>query len=403
MSLLTDTFSFSMPEFLILFELQPLMKIATGFLFSNAIELYAAWIFTVAIGIVLLLSAYLLFRSGWSNIVVSKSDRKVEQTKKWLYPYIQAVLEEGKSRELVVEQIQNEDDMIIFEEMIFDELDQLNGRDGSLYRRLLSIPRLYKYRQKQLFSKDVSERIQACYYFRYLIDESEEAVNRLTYLLESDEKELIHAAALALMHSGKISIREQTLGVVAGNKKLDKPALLEVIHAFYHGQVNEEIPALKRLIQEITIPEKHTALIIQSIIQMKYTAMGEFLFDYYRNNTRWDPECKMREALITALGNLQVIEAADSIANDQAGSKKPAIRSASARALGSFGDPRYVDTLEKLAKDEAFEVRIDSVLALAKCGTEGEKVLERLIRQENRFRFNANCEWTHKQNQRQVA
>lgn len=379
------------------------MKITTGFLLSNVTELYAAWVFTAATGIVLLLSAYFLLRSWWTNMAVSKSDRKVELTKKWLYPYIQAVLEEGKSRELVAEHIQSEEDMIIFEEMIFDELDQLNGRDGHLYRRLLSMPGLYTYRQKQLFSKDVSERIQACYYFRYLIDESEEAANRLTYLLESDEKELVHAAALALMYSGNVSIREQTLRVVAASQKLDKTALLEVIHSFFHGKIKEETPALKRLIQDITIPEKHTAHIIQSIVQMKYTEMGEFLFDFYRNNTRWDPECKMREALINALGNFRVVDAADSIANDQAGSKKPAIRSASARALGNFGDPRYVETLEQLAKDEAFEVRIDSVLALAKCGAEGEKVLEQLIRQENRFRFNANSEWTHKQNKRQVA
>lgn len=349
------------------------------------------FIFSVVV-ILFVLTVYLFFLSVWVRVSNQRTERRIEATKERLYPYILAFLEEGKSRETVSEQIKNDEDMIVFEELVFEYIEQLRGQEFQKLQELLAIPRLYKYRYKLLFSKDTGDRVQACYYFRKLARYTTEVQNRLFYLLESKDQLQAHAAASALLSLSDINIREEAVTKVARFSGLSRMAMLEIMYKFIQmdeDQVEEETEALQRIVQDIYIPEHNTAVIIESIADMGYLMLADFIYDYYLNNTRPDPEGVLRQSLILVLGHFEYLEAADSIAHQQAGSRFPAIRKACANALGKMQADQHLDVLEQLAHDDEFVVQMEAVQALAKIIPEGKKSLERMTGDDGRLRFMA--------------
>ncbi len=362
-------------------------------------------VFSVVL-ILLVLTIYLFFISVWVRVSNQKTERRIEQAKERFYPYILAFLEEGKSREVVAAEIKNEEDMIVFEELVFEYIDQLRGSEFDKLQDLLKVPVLYKYRHRQLFSKDNGDRIQACYYFRSLSDYGQDIQNRLFYLIEDKDNLMSHAAATALLSLSDISLREQAVTTVARQGKLSRMAMLEIMYKFIQqdeDQVEEEAEALQRLVQDIYIPERNTAIMVESIADMGYMMLADFIYDFYLNNTRKDPNGELREALINVLGRFEYIDAAKSIALQQSDSQFPSIRKACARTLGRMKSSEHIDTLEKLATDETFEVQMEAVLALAKIIPEGKELLERMTNEEGHLRYMALDVLTRNGENRQVA
>ena len=360
----------------------------SGFLEDNAVA-----IAEVAVIILAVLTVYLIIVSVWVRVNNLRTERRIDQTKERLYPFIFAFMEEGKSREVVVEQIKNEEDLIVLEEMIFEYMDLLDGKEIITLQELLAVPRLLDYRQKQLYSRDSEDQVQACYYFRNLSEQSAEVQKRLFKLLNHSETLVIHSAAVALLANSDVHVRERTFRYIARHYAFSRMAMLELMHEFIQqdsDQLEEEEEALKRLMQDPNINARNLAVIAECIADINFYMLADYIYDFYLNHQRTDPEGELRQSLIYVLGRFEYLSAAESIARQQADSRYEGIRKASAFALGRMNATDYLDVLEKLARDPVFSVQIEAVKALARCGDSGVQMLKQLTEQEGHLQFIAN-------------
>lgn len=120
----------------------------------------------------------------------------------------------------------------VFEDIIFEMLENLEGEDADKLRQLLFLSPIFNYHFKQLSASDNIERIKACNYFSYVRLVNYKVIKKLVAFLSSENKMLVFSAASALMASDKVGLREKALTVVARKAHYSRMALLEMVYNF---------------------------------------------------------------------------------------------------------------------------------------------------------------------------
>lgn len=346
----------------------------------------------IAVSILILICLFLLCSSLVLRFTSNIDERKKKELVNQITPSILAYLEEEKHRGLVEKELTSTRAIVVFESLVFDHIEILQGDEKKKLQELLTIPVLYNYRRKQLFSRKKADQVSACLYFQYIYNHDKKITNRLWELLESEDHVVIHGAASALMATQEINEREVTLRRVARHKWISSMALVELMYKFIHldqDQMDQEIESLKRCIMDEQIPERNLAVIVEAVVDMGYVPLVDFLYEFYLSNDREDPDGELTGALILTLGVFQYLIKSDSIVTDKVNSELPKIRRACAIYFGETNDPKFIPSLIQLGKDEAFEVKIEAIYALLKLGQPGIEAIDNLIYQEQKFNYSA--------------
>lgn len=352
------------------------------------------YVFTpLLIAIILLGLSYiiLIILSTYLRITDKKRRLNRKRLQKFINPSIIAYLEGFKTKKMVETELTTGQAIVLFEELIFNHIDTLQGSEKQRLSDLLKIPKLYNFRYNQLFSKKKSDIVSACLYFQYCSVYKESVKNRLLNLLDYPDHIIVHGAASALMTNQEVSAREIILRKVAKHEWISSMALIELMYKFVHleqEQMENEITSLKRTLMDSEIPERNLAVIVKAVVDMGYAPLVEFLNYYYINNKREDPDGELKGSLILTLGIFQYLVKTREYVVKEYRSELHYVRRACAIYFGETGDPGYTAYLIELAKDEYIDVRIEALYALIKLGNPGIYAIKHLI-EEGQFNYTA--------------
>jgi len=336
--------------------------------------------FLLAVTLILLGLTLLLFISSViARIRHWSSDQLIKVYRKKHYPLILDYLEGEKTKEEIKKQFLGEGiEFSVFENIIFEMIENLEGEDVENLKELLLLPPIFNYHLDQLNSDDEVESIKACNYYRYLNLVSDEVIERLRILLNSQNKMLVFSAASALMGSNNVKIREEALTHIAKVPSYSKMALLEMVYNFKNNgedQMEEEAFVLQKLIEKKEISPRNAAVIIEGASEMGYQQLLSFFYEKLTSaDNRWNYPA-VRKALLKAQGTYYNTEALPQVL-ESVGSQDSEIRASAAFTLGRFGDEASLQILYDLLQDPVFEVKYVAAKSLHENGEVGEALLK---------------------------
>lgn len=357
-----------------------LILIQTGY---SELSVHFLWILTLTLA---LLTVALFLASLTARANHRRHEKKVEDLKEKIYPLILEYMEGELTDDEVEEHLSEKGrEYAVFEEIIFDMLENLEGEDAQKLQKLLYLPPLFNYHVEQLQSRNEIDRIKACNYLSYVRLINFRIIEQLMEFLFSPNQMLAFSAASALMASKDISIRAEALKAIANRTRISNMALLEMFYKFHYeqeDQLEEEGAELIKIINDDNIPVENLDLIIVGISEVGYHQLaGPFLEKLQSDMNRWNhPD--VLSALIRALGNYFNLEAAPTIRqyiyHDYA-----RVRKAAAETLGIFGQEEDLKALYNLLYDDDFQVKLTAAESLLDNGEEGRELLERSFRYEH--------------------
>ncbi|MDX1587028.1 MAG: HEAT repeat domain-containing protein, partial [Balneolaceae bacterium] len=321
--------------------------------FDSSVEML--WIITVilaALTLLLFISSIVARTRHWTHEQLVKTYQNKH------YPLILDYLDGECTEEEIEEEFRGQGiEFSVFEEIIFEMLENLEGEDADKLRQLLYLSPIFNYHFQQLNSSDNVERIKACNYFSYVRLVNYKVIKRLQALLYSENKMLVFSAASALMASNNVDIREEALRVVAGREHYSQMALLEMVYKFHNNeeeQMEEEGTALLNMIEDDTIPPKSVGVIIEGASEIGYQNLLSFLLGKLESSEEQWKHPDVLKALIKAQGDYYNSEALPLI-KQYVDHPDEEIRKAIAYALGKFGDEESLEVLYNLLFDNAYE------------------------------------------------
>lgn len=273
----------------------------------------------------------------------------------------------------------------VFEEIIFEMLENLEGEDADRLRKLLYLSPIFNYHFNQLNASDDVERIKACNYFSHVRLVNNKVIRKLVTFLSSENKMLVFSAASALMASSKVEIREKALSVVARKAHYSRMALLEMVYNFNNNeeeQMEEEAGVLQKLIDDEEVSPKSAAVLIEGASELGYQQLLPFLESKLKSTVqRWrHPE--VLKALIRAQGTYYNFEAFPYV-NKFISHTDPDVRKAVAFALGRFGDEESLLGLFQMLRDREYEVKVEAAKSLYENGEDGQAWLQESYREQD--------------------
>jgi len=316
----------------------------------------------------------------------SRFEKRVEELKEKIYPLILEYMEGDLTEKEIQEQLSEKgQEYSVFENIIFEMLENLEGEDARKLQKLLYLPPLFDYHIEQLRSGSDFKRIQACNYLSYVRLINYRIIEQLMEFLYSPNQLLAFSAASALMASKEISIRAEALKAVAKRPRISNMALLEMFYKFHfeqEDQLEEEGAELIKIVNDPNIPVENLDLIIVGISEVGYHQLaGPFLEKLRSENERWN-QPDVVAALIRALGNYFNLEAAP-IVRQYIYHDYAQVRLATAETLGKFGGEEDMKALYNMLYDDDFQVKLTAAEALLDNGDQGRKLLERSFRYEH--------------------
>ncbi len=306
-------------------------------------------------------------------------DQKVQAFQDKLYPVILSYLDEEMTEDEVEEVFSGQGlEYSVFEGIIFEMLESLEGEDNYRLQELLFLSPIFNYHLEQLGSGNDVTRIKACTYFSYLRLVNFKVIQRLLDFLDSDNKLLVFSAASALMASREVEIRAKALRVIMAQKHYSGMALLEMVYKFHNEedeQMDEEAEVLHSLIENEKIPVENAAVLIEGAAELGYQQLlPQFNEKLKSLKSRWrDPV--ILKALIRAQGVYYNAKAAPDILQHLY-HKDAGVRKMVAFSLGQFGGEENLKALYNLLYDPEYEVKFMAVKMLNENGEEGWKMLE---------------------------
>ncbi|NGP75687.1 HEAT repeat domain-containing protein [Balneolaceae bacterium YR4-1] len=302
------------------------------------------------------------------------------------FPLILEYLDGERTEEEIENSFRGEGiEFSVFEDIIFEMLENLEGEDAQKLRQLLYLSPIFNYHFQQLNSSDNVELIKACNYFSYVRLVNYKVIKKLQALLSSENKMLVFSAASALMASKEVGIRKEALRVVAGKEHYSRMALLEMVYNFHDNdeeQLQEEGRALLDLIEDENIPPKSAAVIIEGASEIGYQNLLSFLLGKLNSTAKRWRHPDVLKALIKAQGDYYNSEALPLIKKfvDHTDSD---IRKSIAYALGKFGNSESLELLYKLLHDSVYEVKVVAAKSLYENGEDGQAWLQTSYEEEH--------------------
>ena len=355
----------------------PLLLIQTGY---SEFSVHFLWVLTLTLALltVALFAASLTVRARHRRF-----EKQVENFKEEIYPTILEYVEGELTEQEVHQHLSGEGKQYsVFETIIFEMLENLEGEDARKLRQLLYMEPLYDYHLEQLRSGNDFKRIQACNYLSYVGLIDEHIMEQLLEFLFSSNQLLAFSAASALMASSDISIRAEALKAIAKRPRISNMALLELFYKFHYeqeDQLEEEGTELIKVIEDKNIPVENLDLIIVGISEVGYHQLaGPFLEKLRSESDRWNhPD--VLSALIRALGNYFNLDAAPYV-RQYIYHEYAQVRKAAAETLGVFGQEEDLKALYNMLYDDDFQVKLTAAESLLDNGEEGRELLERSFR-----------------------
>lgn len=354
------------------------------FLQASLIDLSVNFLWVVTL--VLLVLTLILF---FASIIARTRHWTFEQLEKTYqnkhYPLILEYLGGEITEEEIEDTFRGEGvEFSVFEDIIFEMLESLEGEDADKLRQLLFLTPIFNYHFNQLNVSDDVERIKACNYFSYVRLVNYKVIQKLVAFLSSDNKMLVFSAASALMASDKVEIREKALSVVARKAHYSRMALLEMVYNFNNKeeQMEEEARVLQRLINDDEVSPKSAAVLIEGTSELGYQQLLPFLLSKLKSTqSRWrHPD--ILKALIKAQGTYYNSEAFPLI-KKYIPHTNPEVRKAVAHALARFGDEASLQGLYQLLHDRVYEVKVVAAKGLHENGEEGRAWLQESYREQD--------------------
>ena len=300
------------------------------------------------------------------------------------YPLILEYLGGELTEEEIEETFRGESaEFAVFEDIIFEMIENLEGEDADKLRQLLYLSPIFNYHFKQLSSTDDIERIKACNYFSYVRLVNYKVIKKLVSFLSSDNKMLVFSAASALMASDKVDVREKALSVVARKAHYSRMALLEMVYNFHNKeeQMEKEAAVLQKLIDDEEVSPKSAAVLIEGASELGYQQLLPFLESRLSSTgERWKhPE--ILKALIRAQGTYYNSEAFPSV-YEFISYADPNVRKAVAFTLGRFGNKESLIGLYRMLHDREYEVKVEAAKSLHENGEDGQAWLQESYREQ---------------------
>ncbi len=341
------------------------------------------WIVTL----VLLVLTFILF---FASIVARTRHWTHEQLEKTYqnkhYPLILEYLGGEITEEEIEDTFRGEGvEFAVFEDIIFEMLENLEGEDADKLRKLLYLSPIFNYHFNQLNASDDVECIKACNYFSYVKLVNYKVIQKLLDFLSSENKMLVFSAASALMASNDVDIREKALNEVARKSHYSRMALLEMVYNFHNygeEQMGAEARVLQKLMDDEEVSPKSAAVLIEGASELGYQQLLPFLLGKLKSTqSRWrHPD--ILKALIRAQGTYYNFEALPYVKKFISHSN-PEVRKAAAFAFGRFGDKESLQELYRLLQDREYEVKVAAAKALHENGEEGQAWLQKSYEQEH--------------------
>lgn len=314
------------------------------------------------------------------------SDQLVKAYRNKHYPLIFDYLEGERTEGEIMNEFLGEGiEFSVFENIIFEMLESVEGEEVEKLQQLLLLPPIFNHHLGQLTSNDHIQCIKACNYYRYIQLVNDKVIQRLNSLLNSENKLTIFSAASALMASREVSIREGALRHIASTGGYSRMALLEMVYNFQNNdenQMEEEAGVLKELVENKKVPPRNAAVIIEGASEMGYQQLLSFFFEKLKSTgKRWrHPE--VFKALIKAQGTYYNTEALPRVL-EHVGSHDTGIRATTAFTLGRFGDETSLQILSDLLHDPVYEVKYVAVKSLYENGEAGKALLRNSYEKEH--------------------
>lgn len=349
--------------------------------FDSSVELL--WIITVilaALTLLLFISSIIARTRHWTHEQLVKTYQNKH------FPLILNYLDGECTQEEIENEFRGQGiEFSVFEDIIFEMLENLEGKDADKLRQLLHLSPIFNYHYQQLNSKDNVERIKACNYFSYVRLVNYKVIKKLQLLLASENKMLAFSAASALMASNDVDIREEALRVVARKKYYSRMALLEMVYNFHNTeeeQMEKEGNAMQNLINDESIPPKSTAVIIEGASEIGYQNLLSFLVSKLESTTLQWRHPDVLKALIKAQGDYYNLETFLLVKRFADHADKD-VRKAVAYTLGKFGDPDSLNALYAMLHDREYEVKVLAAKGLYENGEDGQALLQTSYEEEH--------------------
>lgn len=306
-------------------------------------------------------------------------DLKVNALNEKFYPVILSYLNDDITEDEIEDIFSGQGlEYSVFEDIIFEMLQNLEGEEAYKLQELLFLPPIFQYHLDQLNSSSDVTRIKACTYFSYLRLINYKVITSLLDFLYSDNKLLVFSAASALMASRDIDIRARALYMVVKQKHYSGMAMLEMVYKFHNDedeQMDEEAEVLKTLINNENIPIDNAAVLIEAASELGYQQLMPYFFERLQSTRlRWRTP-NVLKALIKAQGIYFNLEAAEEI-KTHIDHKDPEVRKMVAFALGQFGGEDNLKSLYEMLFDPVYEVKHMATKMLYENGEEGIELLE---------------------------
>lgn len=273
----------------------------------------------------------------------------------------------------------------VFEDIIFEMLENLEGAEADKLRQLLYLDPIFDYHFQQLKSSDNVECIKACNYFSHVRLINFKVIKKLEALLSSENKMLVFSAASALMASKEVDIRARALRTVAEQVHYSRMALLEMVYNFHNNeeeQMEEEGEDLKNLIDDDNIPPKSASVLIEGASELGYQSLLPFFVSKLESTgQRWQHPEVLR-ALIKAQGDFYNSSASPLIKTFITHYDSE-VRKSTAYTLGQFEDEESLKALYSLLHDRNYEVKVIAAKGLYENGEDGQAWLEASYEEEH--------------------
>ncbi|MGK7370728.1 MAG: HEAT repeat domain-containing protein [Candidatus Halalkalibacterium sp. M3_1C_030] len=334
----------------------------------------------VALTLLLFLASIIARTSHWSHEQLVKTYQNKH------FPLILEYLDGEITEEEIEKEFRGQGiEFSVFEEIIFEMLENLEGNEADKLRQLLYLEPIFNYHFQQLNSSDKVECIKACNYFSHVRLINYKVIKKLQALLSSENKMLVFSAASALMASQEVDIRAKALRVVAEQAHYSRMALLEMVYKFHNTeeeQMQEEGEALKNLIDDDDIPPKSASVLIEGASELGYQSLLPFFLSKLESTEQRWKHPEILRALIKAQGDFYNSGAFPLIEKyiDHADSE---VRKSIAYALGKFGDDKSLKGLYRLLHDRDYEVKVIAAKGLYENGEDGQTWLEASYEEEH--------------------
>lgn len=273
----------------------------------------------------------------WRHRVI---DRKVEHYTSYFYPIVLEYLETGgKEDEMLKHFTGKKIEYAVFEKVVIDLVNQLQGEDANKIRQLLFIDPIFEHHVKQLDSRSDIAKVKACNYFSYIRLVNFKVIQKLRHMVRAENRLLAFSAASALMGSRKIEHREYALFTLAKRKRITEMALLELLFKFQYqhdDQRDAEAKSLRKIILSADVPSDNVALLILGASEIGYFQLRELFYKLLISKERKWNISVIKVALIRAQGYFFNDEAAPYL-RKMMDSRKIKVLKPTAEVLSTFG------------------------------------------------------------------